>query len=146
MYSRFAAIILAIQMTVAAMAQKVETGDLAVDVSIKDTNLAISLASKRSGTVAVASTALPWENWDSIALVLVKARNNEVLRIPVVPLEGVGARQNLRPGEEVKGVISLAERFPHLSEALRESDVIVFWSFKTRFRGGAGNGRTARSF
>jgi hypothetical protein len=130
-----------VQLNPSAQAQKVETPELSAEVAIhahangKQTDMVISLASKRGASVSMTDTELPWGNWTSIALALVEARSNEALHIPVWPLEGLGtSTETLRPREELKGSFSLSERFPKLEEVLRKSDVIVFWSFQLKPR------------
>jgi len=41
----------------------------------------------------------------------------------------------LNPGDRVSGVVDLSQRFPDLAAAVRERDVIVFWSYEFKPRG-----------
>jgi hypothetical protein len=49
----------------------------------------------------------------------------------VPPIDDPGpARITIQPGETLAGTVSLVSRFPGFLEALRDRDVVVFWSYQ----------------
>ena len=72
---------------------------------------------------------LPWRAFGSAAVV-VATPSGETLD-GVWPIDDLGPTiEVLQPRQEVSGSIDLTARFPSLKKRRRETDLLVFWSYK----------------
>jgi len=109
------------------------TMEAKLEGSGRDLTLAIRLSSHLEKPIRVYQSSLPWAAWHSMVLIAVKAnQNGEVLK-RYTPIDDPSPTiVTLNPGAEIKGRVALNERFPDLSQTLRESDVLLFWSYQLR--------------
>ena len=98
-------------------------------------NNKIELTLEYSGeqVIDVYKNSLPWGNRYSLILVAVKADAIGTL----VPQQQVindpsPSTIAIQPGDRLTGEINLNERLVGLDEALKTSDVIVFWNYEMR--------------
>lgn len=84
--------------------------------------------------LAVTEASLPWKNPHDLLLVARKltgagaslAEANSAVR--ELPPSAV----TLNPGDTLSGSVNLSARLPELTTAIRESDVILFWSHEVK--------------
>jgi hypothetical protein len=112
--------------------------EVSITRSTNGTALDIRLTSKVAKPIRVYKSSLPWAAWHSMVLVAVKAnRSGEVLE-KLTPVDDPGPTVIvLNSGESIKGRVDLNERFPGLSQSVRDSDVLLFWSYQLFSIGGA---------
>ncbi len=84
--------------------------------------------------LVLSEASLPWKNPRDLLLV---ARQLNVASAPVAERESPGrnvpdAYLTLNPGDTLAGSVNLSVRLPGLGAAIRESDVLVFWSHQIR--------------
>ena len=94
-------------------------------------DLEISLTNETANPLTTYSHSLPWIGWYSIIILAVKAN------APGTPLERFSPVDDpttgtivIKPGETLTGQLSLVKQFPDFAEAIKEGDVIVFWSYQ----------------
>jgi hypothetical protein len=93
--------------------------------------LHVTLTSKSTEPVTLYEYSLPWKGWYSILLVAVKTDAQGTPIDKSFPIDDPGpARITIEPGETLTGKISLISRFPGFLEALKDWDIIVFWSYQ----------------
>src|SRR5688572_24730965 len=118
-----------------AQAQQVMHRHLVMEVNLvpsaKETTLEIGLTAKDAKPIQVYRADLPWASWHSMVLIAVKANRTGDLLKKLMPVDDPGPTVVvLNPGQPMKGRIALNERFPDLVQTLRESDVLLFWSYQ----------------
>jgi hypothetical protein len=93
--------------------------------------LDVQLTNQSSKPLTVYQHSLPWEGWDSMILIAVKADALGTRLEHPLPIDDPGPTKiTIKPEETRKGTISLVKRFPNLAEALKARDVILFWSYQ----------------
>lgn len=84
--------------------------------------------------LALSERSLPWKSPRDlllVATVLNSTRTRLSESEPPAPAPP-STLLTLNPGDTLAGSVNLSTRFPALAEALRESDVVVFWSHQVR--------------
>jgi hypothetical protein len=110
--------------------------DRSVEIEVRgeglpEYQLAITLTNKSTKRLTIYDHALAWRGWDSILLVAVKADALGTLIEKRRIIDDPGpARITIEPGETLEGRVALVQRFPGFLAALKERDVIVFWSYQ----------------
>jgi hypothetical protein len=106
--------------------------DMAVTPSISPGQYALQVCLTPSETVSLDSTAIPWGNRYSMLIVAVPAKStgNQVLRAGLPISDPVfGQTVRLEAGKPSCGRIDLNRRFPDLPAAIRDDDIVIFWSY-----------------
>ena len=123
-----------------------ESAAASVEVTVRlwaGTSLYFSLVLKQPKSLDVPLDSLPWGAYPDLQMVAVRAEDGVVLPRPSSagePLESPVTK--LVAGQELHGRVPLTEVADDLAEALRVSDVIVFWSFRLRVPGASPSNRT----
>ena len=75
---------------------------------------------------------LPWENRDSMYLILVKESviPEPPLKTRLVIDDPSPGRVILGPSQVLEGEVDLSVRFPELYEILKKQNVMLFWSYR----------------
>jgi hypothetical protein len=113
-----------------------KTMDASVEIDVQGQSgpeyvLNITLTNSSSEPLTIYQHSLPWVGWYSMILIAVKTDAPGTVIDKVSPIDDPGpARLTIKPGETLEGKISLVSRFPGFAEALKERDVIVFWSYQ----------------
>jgi len=91
--------------------------------------LDVRLTNETSKPITVPKHLLPWSSAYSALIVAVKTDAVGTVLDRSRPVDDplVGT-ETIQPNQTLTGQIDLSRRFPGLSDALRERDVIVFWS------------------
>lgn len=93
--------------------------------------LGITLTNQSPEPLKIYQHSLPWVGWNSTVLVAVKTDAPGTVLDNLSPIDDPGAAAiTIKPGETLTGTIPLTRRFPSFLEALKERDVIVFWSYQ----------------
>src|SRR5688572_24443891 len=93
--------------------------------------LSITLTNKSRQQLKTYEHSLPWVGWNSIILVAVRTDAPGTVLDKPSPIDDPGPTSiTIKPRQTLTGKISLAKRFPGLLEALKERDVIIFWSYQ----------------
>jgi hypothetical protein len=99
--------------------------------SSPDYHLGVTLTNKSAESVAIYQYSLPWGGHYSILLIAAKVDAGGTVLNKSLPIDDPGpATITIKPNETLTGKISLISRFPVFLEALRDRDVIVFWSYQ----------------
>jgi hypothetical protein len=94
-------------------------------------SLNITLINRSPESPMIYQHSLPWVGWNSMLLIAVKTDALGTALDKLSPIDDPGpATITIRPGETLTGKIPLTHRFPGFLEALKERDVIVFWSYQ----------------
>jgi hypothetical protein len=123
-----------------------ETAAASVEVSARlwgETSLYFSLVLRHPKRLDVPLDSLPWGAFPDLQMVAVRAEDGVVL--PRTSSSGEPAESpvtKLVAGQDLHGRVPLTEVADDLAEALRVSDVIVFWSFRLRVPGASPSNRT----
>lgn len=116
--------------------QELNNIDITIDIEEKQLNgpeyiLSVTLTNRLPEPLTTFHHSLPWVGWDSILLIAVKTDAIGTIIDKNIIIDDPGpARTTIQPGESLSGSISLLSRFPNLNEALKEHDVILFWSYQ----------------
>jgi hypothetical protein len=109
-----------------------------------DWGLDITLTNDTAKPLTMFQHSLPWIGWYSIIMLAVKAD------APGTPLERPSPVDDpttgtivIQPGETLTGQLSLVKQFPDFAEAIKNRDVIVFWSYQLQTIDGDSLPRTA---
>ena len=106
--------------------------DIPVELQgIREFNLHVTLTNRSGKPLTIYQHSLPWVGWYSILLTAVKtdALGTVIEKSLIIDDPGPG-RITIKPGETLTGKIPLVSRFPDLLNALKERDVIIFWSYQ----------------
>ena len=116
--------------------QEPENVDISVELDRKglsssEYDLNVAVTNKSAEPITIYRHSLPWVGWNSILLVAVKTNvlGTVLEKRPLIDDPGP-ERVTIKPGEMLAGQILLTNRFPDLLKALKERDVIVFWSYQ----------------
>lgn len=115
-----------------------ETSDLKLDVSpLQDTSgvwhLQIHLEYSGEKPLTIFRDSLPWSIRRNLVLVAIRLDPSRTRLEEIQPIDDPGPGElTLNPGERLSGTVELSHRFPGLNTALRERDVIVFWSYQMK--------------
>ena len=84
--------------------------------------------------LVVSERSFPWKSPRDLLLVVtpLNAASMRLAEFDVPPQALPQAFLTLNPGDTVTGSVNLSARFPGLAAAIRESEVIVFWSHQIR--------------
>ncbi len=108
-----------------------------------DPRLEVSLTNRTRGALSLYEHGLPWR--DSTSMVVIAARTDAVGTVleQTLPIDDPGpATITIEPGQVLTGNIALCERFPGFLDAIRERDIIVFWSYQLTTVSGSSLPRT----
>jgi hypothetical protein len=93
--------------------------------------LNIMLTNKSAEALTIYQHALPWVGRYSMLLIAVQTDAAGTMLDKTLPVDDPGAaRITIKPKETLAGKIVLVNCFPGFLEALKERDVIVFWSYQ----------------
>jgi|ERR1044072_1052562 hypothetical protein len=110
--------------------------EASVDIDVKeltspDNRLQITLTNRSSEPVETYEHALPWVGQYSILLIAAKTDAAGTILQKNLPVDDPGpATTTIQPGGTLTGEILLANRFPEFLQALKERDIVVFWSYQ----------------
>lgn len=107
-----------------------------MDISVErssEFDLHVTLTNRSGEPLTIYQHSLPWVGWYSILLTAVKtdALGTVVEKSLIIDDPGPG-RITIKPDETLTGKIPLVSRFPDLLNALKERDVIIFWSYQLK--------------
>lgn len=121
---------------------KIEDNSDIVDISVEldlqglsssDYILHVKLTHRSRDILTIYQHSLPWVGWYSILLTAIKTDAlGTVIEKSLIIDDPGPVRITIKPGETLTGDIPLIGRFPDLLEALRETDVIIFWSYQLK--------------
>jgi hypothetical protein len=93
--------------------------------------LDVVLTNNSTMPIIMYRSSLPWTRWICLRLCAVRARTATIVAEGPEPIQDAGAaRVVVQPKEKIRGKVSLNERFPDLDKAVKDEDVIVFWSYQ----------------
>jgi hypothetical protein len=93
--------------------------------------LDISLTNESAERLTVYRHSLPWIGWYSILLVAAKTDAMGTVLERSNPVDDPGTETIvIKPGETLTGQVSLVRRFPGFADAVKDREVIVFWSYQ----------------
>ena len=96
-----------------------------------DYHLDITLINQSAHPLTTYQYSLPWGGRYSILLIAVKTDAGGTVLDRSWPIDDPGpAIVTIKPSETLTGKILLVSRFPGFLEALKERDVVVFWSYQ----------------
>ncbi|MCL7412005.1 MAG: hypothetical protein M8353_00090 [ANME-2 cluster archaeon] len=110
--------------------------DVTIDIEEKRSDgpeyiLNVALTNRLPEPLTTFHYSLPWVGWDSILLIAVETDAIGTIIDKNLMIDDPGpARTTIQPGGSLSGNIPLSGRFPNLNEALKEHDVILFWSYQ----------------
>jgi hypothetical protein len=108
-----------------------------------DYHLQLTLTNHTPQPLTVYEWYLPWVGTYSLILYAAKANIPGTLIDKLLPVDDPGpATTTIQPGETRTGTIQLTRRFPGFRDALRDRDVVVFWSYQLQPIGAAPLPRT----
>ncbi len=119
-----------------------------VDIEVQEIgspeySLNIKLTNRSAQPLTVYQHSLPWVGWHSMLLIAVKADATGSVIEHSLLIDDPGAQTvTIAPDQTLTGGISLANHFPGLAEALKNRDVVVFWSYQLQPIGAAPLKRT----
>ena len=88
-------------------------------------NISLKLTSQEE--VEIYEDSLPWDAWHSMILVVTTPIGHALER--QMPIDDPGEHTlSLRPGQTIKGEITLTDEFPELIATLQKHNLILFWS------------------
>ena len=94
-------------------------------------SLNITLTNRSPEPLVIYQHSLPWVGWNSMLLIAVKTDVLGTALDKSALIDDPGpASITIKPDETLTGKIPLARRFPGFLEALKDRDVIVFWSYQ----------------
>ncbi len=105
---------------------------------VRETNgtwrLQFELSYSGEKSLLVSERSLPWKSPSDLLLVAIPLN---VARSPLAAPESSGspppsATLTLSPGDSLSGSVNVSARFPGLAAAIRETDVMLFWSHQLR--------------
>jgi hypothetical protein len=104
--------------------------DIQVELSTqKPLSLHVTLRSRAETSVSIFKWRLPWGTRNTMILVAVKPDKNYLTRnFPVD--DPVPERVSIEPNESLSGDVSLEKAFAGLGDALKKSDVNLFWAYQ----------------
>jgi hypothetical protein len=92
--------------------------------------LDISLTNRTGQPITIYEHSLPWVGYYSLMLVAVSADSPGTVLEKQRPIDDPGPNlATLEAGETRSGTIDLPRRFPGLVDALKQRDVVAFWSY-----------------
>jgi len=98
--------------------------------SQKALSLHITLRSNVDKSVALYKYLLPWGNRNSIILIAVASDGRHLER--TVGIDDPSPEQVIiEPGKSLSGDIDLYKRFAGLQTALKKSDILLFWAYRS---------------
>jgi hypothetical protein len=129
-FSRIALVFLAILLCFCDGNARTEPAGVSVGLlSLNPLRLHVVLRSGANGRVAINRDQLPWATRQSMVLAIVKADGQCLER--VFPVEdGAVGRISLEPGESLSGEVDLNGIFRGLDDAIKRSDVHLFWAYQ----------------
>lgn len=93
--------------------------------------LKLTLTNASDAPLVLYRHSLPWVGNSSILLLAVKADRLGTVLEKKLPVDDPGPEQvTIAPGATMSGTISLSDRFPDFDNAIRDRDVIAFWSYE----------------
>lgn len=92
----------------------------------------LELKVRGTSAIEIREGSLPWGVRRSIILVGAFADGSGLADLILYIDDPGPGHITLQPAETVKGTIDLRRRFWHLQEKVRETDVIVFWSYQLK--------------
>jgi hypothetical protein len=111
--------------------------DVAVEAIKGSLSLKVTITSRTTVPIEIYRSDLPWGSFSSLLLV---AATGDRIGAPLDrrnPIDDPGtSRVVLKPGEVLAGDVDLADQFPALPDALKEREVILFWSYRPRLADG----------
>lgn len=96
-------------------------------------SLEIGLALEGQRPIRVDRLALPWESSYALVLAAAELPRGWPIRRGPFPVEDPSPSDTtiiIQPGRPISGTVDLRQRFVELPKMLRDSDVIVFWSYQ----------------
>ncbi len=96
--------------------------------------LPFELSYSGENSLVVSERSLPWKSPRNLLLVAVPLNAS---RRPLVGSDSLdpdlpSASLTLNPGDSLSGSVNVSARFPDLAAAIRETDVMIFWSHQLR--------------
>jgi hypothetical protein len=84
--------------------------------------------------LTLSERSLPWKSSRDLLLVatVLNSTRTRLAEFDPPAQAPAPALLTLNPGDALAGSVNLSGRFPVLAEALRESDVVIFWSHQVR--------------
>jgi hypothetical protein len=107
-----------------------------VDLSLKGPTrppfvVEVTLKYTGSRDLEIYHDALPWVNSYSLILIGVEASAMASPLDKHLPIDDPGpATMTIKPGQRLVGAIDLTHRFRDLTRAVKQHDVIIFWSYQ----------------
>lgn len=98
---------------------------------VPEPRLEVSLTNQTGTAITMYEHGLPWKGAYSMIVIAARADAVGTILERTLPIDDPGPTTiTIQPGQVLTGSISLPERFPGFLDALRERDVIVFWSYQ----------------
>ena len=122
--------VMALVFSVASLGNQTTTPDIRVELSNqKPLSLHVTVRSKAEKQVSLFKWRLPWGTKNTMILVAVKPDKNYVTRnFPVD--DPAPERVLIEPNETLSGDVSLEKAFTGLDDALKKSDIQLFWAYQ----------------
>ncbi len=103
------------------------------DQRLGEYNLKIMLTNRSKNFLTIYQHSLPWVGWYSMLLIAVKMDVAGSVIEKALPIDDSGpVRTTIEPDEILEGKISLVLRFSTFLEALKDRDILVFWSYQVK--------------
>jgi hypothetical protein len=103
------------------------------------TNIVLEMVVRNIGSkdILFSKGYLPWDRYAmTLILVCTDPASTPLKQQLVISDPMPGEPWRLKAGDTLKGGIDLTDRFPQLLEILKQSEVIVFWSYQLEAGGG----------
>jgi len=102
-----------------------------------DEVLKFTITNTTGSSLKVETSSLPWKMRSSLMLFVAEGGGMggepETMLPQFYPLESPGfGETRIEPGESLTGTVVLNRYFPSLKEVLKESDVVIFWSYRLK--------------
>jgi len=105
--------------------------DIDIQVRGYEYSLDIALTNRSAESITIYTHSLPWVGWDSMMLIAAKTDAVGTIIGKNTPIDDPGVdRITIKQNETLTGKISLVDKFPGFMEAIKDRDVIVFWSYQ----------------
>lgn len=111
-------------------------GDGSIDIEVQGQrapaySLHVTLTNRTGRAVTTYLSLLPWGGQYGLLLVAVKTDATGTLLAAKAPIDDPGpSTVTIEANQTLTGEVDLENRFPDLRGALRERDVVVFWSYQ----------------
>jgi hypothetical protein len=112
------------------MGDGAKSADIRVDLTSQNPpSLHVTIHSRAKVPVSFFKWRLPWGNRNTMILVAVKADKNYLTRnFPID--DPAPERVSIGPNESLSGEVSLEKAFTGLDDALKKSDINLFWAYQ----------------